>query len=145
MKATAQIVGALFELNRAMRQRMTKTECPGNLNMHQMHALLSIQEHPRVTMSDIARMMHVSQATATPLVAKLVRLGLVARRGDRANRKVIRVSLTARGASILKKALGQCHRQLESLFSTLKPADQRTMARILADLVASIHSVSHPL
>lgn len=139
MDATAQIVGSLFELNRVMRHRMAKLERPTDLNMHQMHALLSIQEHPRCTMSDIARLLHITQASATPIVARLVRLGMAKRHVDRSNRKIVRVSLTPLGASELKKAMTQCHTQLRTIFSKIPAKDQRTMAAILTALLHAVH------
>lgn len=146
MHATGRIVGALFELNRLMRQRMVKAEHAGDVNMHQMHALLCVQEHPSCTMSDLARFLHITQASATPLVGRLVRLGMVKRLADRRNRKCVRVRLTAAGTSELRKAVTRCHRTLHAIFSRIPPKDQETMAAILDALLTSVrsHAPSRP-
>lgn len=143
MDATGQIIGSLFELNRIMRHRMAKLERPTDLNMHQMHALVTMQEHPRCTMSDVARYLHITQASATPLIARLVRSGLVQRHVDRKNRKLVRVSLTPRGTSELKKAMTLCHTHLRSIFSKIPAKDQKTMVAILTALLKAVaHSSS---
>lgn len=143
MDATAQLIGSLFSLKRVIRQRLMKMEQLSELNIHQMHTLLCIFEHPRLTMSELATMLRISQSSATSLVSRLQRMGFLQRRADRKNRKLIRVSLTPRGASVLKKTMRQSQLHMKAIFSHIPANDRATMARILTSLVTVLQSDSH--
>lgn len=140
MDTTASIVASLLELNRIMRNRSARGDVPGEVNMYQMHVLLLIQEHPGIAMGELAKLLHVSQASATPLVAKLVRLGFLRRSVDRKNRKMIRVRLAPKGGTMLKQATARCYGRLHSMFSRLSDDDKTVLADILSRFVSTLHS-----
>jgi DNA-binding MarR family transcriptional regulator len=82
-----QLYRTTFELGRLMRQRMIENadEC---VNPIQVHALLLIE--------------HMTSPSATALVNRLTRQSLVARRHDRLNRKLVRLTLTPAGRRMIQ-------------------------------------------
>ncbi len=73
-------------------------------------------------MSDIARLIAVTMSGATGTVDKLVRAGLVARENDPSDRRIILISLTARGKQTVKQ-LNRIHeKRLEEVLEGLEEA-----------------------
>ncbi len=140
MDVTAQIIGSMFELQRIIRQRMMHREEPNAVNMHQMHTLVFIQENPNITMSSLAKILHISQASATPLVARLQKMGLVRRATDRKNRTMVRLQLTEKGKKHLNSSLQVCQKELHDIFSRIPADDRKQFSNILLNLVTSINS-----
>lgn len=96
-----QLYRTTFELGRLMRQRMIENadEC---VNPIQVHALLLIEQQPSLNMTQLAKSLHMTSPSATALVNRLTRQSLVARRHDRLNRKLVRLTLTPAGRRMIQ-------------------------------------------
>ena len=79
------------------------------LTAAQHQLLLAVRGHPGPpTIGDIAESLLLKQPSATELVDRAERAGLVARSADQADRRVVHVSLTPRGRRKLE-ALSRLH------------------------------------
>lgn len=140
MNEIEKIIASTFELQRAIKKKMMNMDPAAGVNLHQMHTLRFIDEQPKLTMSKLADTLHISQASATPLIARLQKMGLVQRKTDPKNRKLVRLVLTPKGKEQLKKAFQMCQKQLKEIFSFIPKKDQPVFARILAELLSALPS-----
>ena len=69
----------------------------------QFGVLGEVLDHRALTMSELAHARGIALNTATSLVDRLVTAGLAERGGDDADRRVVRVTLTARGGALVKE------------------------------------------
>jgi len=122
-----------------MRQRSLRdpvaAACAGrHLSAPQVHTLLALGQDGALPMGDLARRAGVTEKTATGLVDRLERDGLVQRARDEADRRVVHVRLTAAGATLARRLDGEILLALERLLGRLGPADRRDLFRLVTRL-----------
>lgn len=79
------------------------------LTYPQYAALVALNEASDQTVSQLGEAMFLDSSTLTPMLKRLEAMGYVSRRRDSEDERQVRVSLTARGEAIFKKAF--CGRQ----------------------------------
>jgi MarR family transcriptional regulator, organic hydroperoxide resistance regulator len=98
-------------------------------------ALWELGEAPGARVSDLARALAIHQSTASNLLEKLKREGLVRRERGRGDQRVARLHVTPAGAALLKRAPTPVRAMLlEALYRMPEPALRR-LARLLGDLL----------
>jgi DNA-binding MarR family transcriptional regulator len=105
---------ALAEFRAALRQFLAFSEAAAaeaGLTAAQHQALLAIKGMPPpVSIGDLAAWMGVRHHSAVGLVDRLIRLGLLRRRADAADRRRVTLQLTARAERKLR-TLSAAHRE----------------------------------
>lgn len=86
--------------------------------------------------SDLSNILHVSAPTVTQQVNSLVANGYVEKRADKDDRRVVRITLTARGTEIVHKAFGGFFSAFQGLVAYLGSEDSATLARLMSKLAA---------
>lgn len=130
--------GMLVELmrHRSLRDPISATCAELELSAPQVHTLLSLGHEGPLPMGDLARRVAVTEKTITGLVDRLERDGLVQRLRDRADRRVVRVKLTARGARLARRLDAEVLEKLTRLMGLLDAADRRDLFRIIGKLTS---------
>jgi len=128
--------GMLVELmrRRSLRDPISATCAELELSAPQVHTLLAMGHEGPLTMGELARRVAVTEKTTTGLVDRLERDGLVQRRRDPADRRVVRVRLTARGARLAKRLDAEVLEKLAWLMGRLDAGDRRDLFRIIDKL-----------
>lgn len=85
-------------------------------------------------MKDLASAMKVSTAAMTGIVNRLVRQGLVARRLDEKDRRIIRIEVNAKGAALVGKINQQRRKMVIDIFGKLSDNDRQEYIRILSQI-----------
>ncbi len=101
------------------------------LTTPQLTVLSDLSGHNDMSVSDLSKAMHLSQATVTGIVDRLQSRGLVLRRRSSRDKRRTLVYLTDQGREILSKAPPFIHEDFNHRFNEL-PRWQQTM--ILASL-----------
>ena len=81
--------------------RLLRRQGDTGLSPSQLSALTSIERHCPLTLGALAEHERVAPPSITKVVAKLEERGLVARRADDADRRVVHVSTTDAGSALL--------------------------------------------
>jgi DNA-binding MarR family transcriptional regulator len=123
----------------AARVRTTVTPLARQLRQHAndgltptlLSAIGSIARHGPITLGDLANHERVSPPMITKVVTSLETQGLVARTTDPTDRRVSRVSLTAKGEGWLQTARARRNAWLAERLSTLTPGERDTLAAAL--------------
>ncbi len=103
----------------------------GGVNLPQYNTLSILQVHGNVKMGELAHLLGVTMGAATNLADKLVNTGYISRQRDDHDRRVVRVTLTAKGRRQV--------REIDETFLTfctqiMEQVDRDTRVRFLADL-----------
>lgn len=101
----------------------------------QIHALLWLGREGSLTMGELARCVSVTEKTITGLVDRLERDGHIRRERDAADRRVVRVWLTPRGAEASRGIEDGIHAKLVFVLGLLDPPDRRALFRIVDKLI----------
>jgi DNA-binding MarR family transcriptional regulator len=123
------------QLNAAVRLRLERVLREFDLTVAQYTAMSRIKGREVLSSAKLARAHHVSPQTMNELIGNLEARGLVARREDPDNRRVLLVSLTEAG----RELLAQCDRAVDGLesefFASLDGSDLAALRKILDRLL----------
>jgi DNA-binding MarR family transcriptional regulator len=124
------------QLNAAVRLRLERSLREFDLTVAQYTAMSRINGREVLSSAKLARAHHVSPQTMNELIGNLEARGLVQRREDPENRRVLLVSLTDEGRSLL----AQCDRKVDGLegdfFAGVDAAELGILRKILDRLIA---------
>lgn len=129
---TARVMAAAMGLGRALRTKLAPED---GMHMLQVHALGFVEHHPGITMKELASMLCITSPSATAFADRLEKQGLIRRRHDSKNRKLVRLSVTPRGKAILKKKIAEKKTLITGVLRCLPARDQKTLARLLEELL----------
>lgn len=123
----------MFEVGRVMKAEMARSgPIPSFLHME---TLRFISETKRPTMSDVADYLKVTAPTATALVNAFVKDGVILRSEDSADRRRVRLALSAKGKRLLALACEERAAAFTRVVSSLSAHDRTELARILSSII----------
>ncbi len=93
------------------------------------------------TPAELADMAGVTRATMTGLVDTLERDGMVTRRPDSVDRRMMLVTLTDKGVDFIKGVLPDHFKRMAALMSPLSEPERKTLVRLLTKIVAQADTV----
>lgn len=92
-------------------------------------------------LAGLAEAVGVTPATATRMCDRLVRKGLIRRREERGDRRLLRVALTEKGRSLVDTVTDRRRRDIERMISEIPPDEQAVLIQALARLSAAAGEV----
>jgi len=98
------------------------------------------RERDGLTFVELSRRLLVTAGNLTGIVDRLHAEGLVRRAVHPADRRAFRLTLTARGRRLVRRAQGRHHRALTALLAEVPDRELRTLRRLLDRLRASASS-----
>ena len=135
------------ERHRVAMGRLTRTfkvagrieaESPyATLNLSDQAALGRIGDSPAI-MRDVAKELDSALSTATTVVDRLVKRGLVRREGDETNRRVVRLSLTPDGRRLIDRLAQEQRVASAAVLATLEPEERRHYLDLLDKIANSV-------
>jgi DNA-binding MarR family transcriptional regulator len=132
--ATAE---ALYEVTRfAIRQLQT----PGQISLSAAGTLAALDSSGPCRLTDLAGREGITQPSMTAMVSRLERQGLVERRHDPSDGRIVLVAITGAGKDTLRRRGAGLVAFLSTLMGALDPAEQRA----LANAAAALHHMTDP-
>ncbi|NMH98438.1 MarR family winged helix-turn-helix transcriptional regulator [Pseudonocardia acidicola] len=125
-------------LEMAERARMEEVLRPLGVTLHQYTALSILERRGGLSSAQLARRHVVSPQAMHQLVATMERDGLIERRPDESNRRILRAWLTEHGAEVLRS----CHRVVdrleERMLRALTPDEAAAFGQALERCLAAL-------
>jgi DNA-binding MarR family transcriptional regulator len=94
-------------------------------------------DHPKMT--DLAAELNVTLGNVTSLADRLIKLKYIKRQADAADRRIVRVGLTALGKDLVKKAAEKKRRAMALILNKMSPDDRHQMLKIMEKLARAIN------
>lgn len=107
-----------------------------SVTIHQLTALGHLKGGS-VTMRELARDLDVSESSATAVTDRLVRQGLVERRDDPADRRVVRLALSPTGSALVDRLDEAVASKTSEMLSALTDTQLEQLIDILETLAAA--------
>jgi DNA-binding MarR family transcriptional regulator len=117
--------------NRLNRQAQQLLEEAAGLRLPEWRCLAIVARHGRLTLTEIAEITGMDAALISRTMKALVDKGYVLATRDQRDRRLIHVTLTAKGRRINAKVLPVMQRRQQHLLGALTPAERRTMYRAM--------------
>ena len=130
----AELVKLLPYIIRGISQRQADALLSGKITVPQYLCLDLLATQAALKMKDIAKSAHVSLPAATGLVERLYSIGLVKRESDEKDRRVIYVTLTAKGKKVIDEVRQKRKKAIEDLFGKLSEVERNQYLKILRKL-----------
>jgi DNA-binding MarR family transcriptional regulator len=127
------LLAVVARINRLANQRV-RTRLPYS----RARLLSAIKEHGPARISDLAALDHCSQPTMSTQVRLLEDAGPVSRTTDSADARAVRISITAKGDSVLAQVGADRGGVIDQRLARLDDADRQTLAeavRIMRSLL----------
>ncbi|MBE3576217.1 MAG: MarR family transcriptional regulator [Limnochordales bacterium] len=128
-----QIMELVPPLMRLIRTEM-RQQVSGQLSVPQLRVLAYLGRNPGACLADVAGHLGVTNPTASAMVDRLVRRGLVERAQHSEERRRAVLRLTADGVALLERARGLTRDKLAQALATLSQRELRCLNEGLAVL-----------
>ena len=133
-----EMVELLMQLLRGVTRRETHALARGDLSLPQFLVLEALTQQPRLTMQQLARWAAVTKGAMTGAVDRLAHKGLVARRRDVRDRRVVWVALTPKARGVVHDVKRQRRQTIRVMFRRVRPRDRETYLAIFRQVCASM-------
>lgn len=130
-----RVVQALRRIIRAVDLHSRKLSAQYQITGPQLICLLTIDEFGPITLSALARRVHLNPSTVLGIVDRLSAKGFVQRARDTRDRRLVRISLTDAGRALTIDAPSPLQETLATAMSGLPEEQQETIARSLERIV----------
>ncbi|MFK0569571.1 MarR family winged helix-turn-helix transcriptional regulator [Endozoicomonas sp.] len=104
------------------------------LSFNEYDYLQTVQQLEQARLSDIASMMRVSKPSASNMISKLERRGLLKRAASPDDGRVVLVSLSDEGKTLMALDNEIFDRFTQRIKQQMKPADYQTLEHLLAQM-----------
>ena len=118
------VPGVMRHVRSEMRRGAGET-----LSVPQFRVLAFLGRNPGASLSAMAGFVGVTVPTASAAVERLVRRGLVTRRGDPRERRRVQLGLTPAGTSLLRRAGAGARARIAARLAALPTAERVALAR----------------
>ena len=113
------IKALFFATRQRIREKLAADDCDDPNAWVRHEALYFIATHNGPTMRDVALFLHIRPSSATSLVGHLMRSGLVERKVDKKDKRVVRMFPSLRGRTVLKRYDARSLKAMGEVFSVL--------------------------
>ncbi len=133
---------ALHRLNRQIhRTSHQESYRKGGLHHGQANLLLLIFQNDGASQRDLAEQLDVRPSSMTEMLTKLEQNGLIVRKQDDKDQRVMRIHLTEKGKEAAEEIAESKDALAESLFGALTEDEQEQMLNLTEKLCASLEAV----
>lgn len=133
-----RLVALMPRLSRGVTQHARNNSALGVVTLPQLWALEHLLDEGSCTMRTLAAELHLRGSTATGLVDQLARRSLVVRRRDRTDRRVVLVTLTAKGRRNMEQMRAGKQASLMRGFGRHTPAERERFLESVEKLVLGL-------
>ena len=131
---TIELMEILFKTSRLVKDEMSYTNNLTHLSILQIQALIFLNQHEKVSMTAIAENFRIELSSATSLINKLCEHKLVTRYEDHEDRRLVMITLTSDGKTLLERAMRERRKKITGILSNLSAKEQSELLTILKTL-----------
>ena len=137
-KYIVELTRILPRMRRVLVRQFSSVLTKGDVTLPQMILLEFLQEKTACTVSDIAKELGITLSAVTGMADRLVRSKLISRTRGSQDRRIVIISLTAKGRGLVSKFLDKHKKMIEQMFSGLTNNERKTYLDILKKMCAGI-------
>jgi DNA-binding MarR family transcriptional regulator len=132
----------LPQIMKGMAQNENNYLSQGKITLPQFRVLVYLLREGEKTMSNAADMLGVSKPSATGTVDCLIAQGLVGRRHDKEDRRIVWIAITSQGKKIADDILKQKRRTMIKIFGSLSSAARARYLELFEQIAKILNTPS---
>ena len=125
-----KITETMDRIHRKMRAKLSNELSQGKITIPQYHILEHLNDKGETTMREVADYLFVTPPAVTGLVDKLVKMNLAKRNASSSDRRIIIVSLTQKGKTVILKIKNQSNELFFSIFKGFSSQDRKSFLEV---------------
>ncbi len=129
-QTAAQVLEVVPLVMRVLREQM-RSHRTADLSVPEFRTLGFLSRHPGASLSDVADHIGLTLPSMSKLVDGLVERRLLTRQSNAANRRRMKLTLTARGRAILQAAREPARAYVGDVLARLSPAERATVIQAM--------------
>lgn len=106
----------------------------GRVTSPQLRVLVLVATRPGLNASGVAGLLGIHLSSASRLVDRLVRVGLLSRRESEVDRRNVDLGLTEQGEGLLDEIMEHRRSIVSEILGRMAPSDRRLLGRVLTSL-----------
>jgi DNA-binding MarR family transcriptional regulator len=130
-----RVLQSLRRIIRAVDLHSRKLSMQYNITGPQLACLLAVNEHGPLTVSSLAREIHLSPSTIVGIIDRLEQKALVLRRRSSQDRRVINIEITSKGMELVSSAPSPLQDTLAKALQGLPEIEQISIVSSLEKIV----------
>jgi DNA-binding MarR family transcriptional regulator len=131
-----KLISTIFTLSRMMREKFVHgTKHHDSSSLLQVKTLGIVAELKNPSMKEIADCLHILSPSATDIINRLVKSGMLIRIKDAGDRRVVRLALTTKGRHMLSSGLREFARKIKNVMSVLNASEKKELTELLAKII----------
>ena len=132
-RVTAGVLSDVFAqvVRVSLSEKVVEALSSAQVTYAQYEALRYVQAHPHTTVGDLSAGLSISYPSATNMVSRLNRKGLLLKKGLRADRRIVRLALTTSGDKLVNQVRDERGNRLAEIMRAMKPRESETFTTAL--------------
>lgn len=130
----------LMDLIKRCQYRDRNQICCRGLSVSQCYALMTIKDYGPVSMRELAAKLYLTISTMTRIVEQLVKKGLVRRRPDTRDRRLVLVETSPQGEEVIQEIHNIMLATQKEILSKLSPLKREVVIKALTELTKAIQN-----
>lgn len=129
------------EIDKLIRRVSFVIKCRGRdilsefgITTPQFNALLVLRDNGDMTIGDLGNKLYLASSTATDLIDRMERDGLVVRERDSSDRRVVRLHMSEKGHQMIHAVMENRKRYLSGLLAQISPEEIEALQKALNSL-----------
>ena len=118
-------------LGRNFLRRRPTVLAHDKITVPQMFILELLVQKKSSNMGDLAEDLSISTSAVTGLINRMLKAGLVERMREHKDRRIVKVKMTKKGSTIIKRLIGQRRQAIMEIFSKISRQDRERYIDIL--------------
>ncbi|MEJ5253383.1 MAG: MarR family transcriptional regulator [Chthonomonadetes bacterium] len=114
-------------LTKSLSERLVAELTHEEITLPQLQAMRYIWLHRNATVGEVAEGLDISYPSATNMLNRLVRKGLVSRHGNPADRRFVEVQITEKGERITRQVEEERVARLKQVLDEMSPEDRQAL------------------
>jgi DNA-binding MarR family transcriptional regulator len=138
-RRVTDIEALLREVSTIIRKRGRDILSNFGITPPQLNALVILQNHGEITMGELCEHLYLACSTATDLIDRMERNGLIERLRDLNDRRVIRLKLKEPGRRVIDEVMKARKRYLGGVLAKVAEGERDALIKALRDLHRLMH------
>lgn len=126
-----EVLKLMPDILREFLKRQTKEIAQGNISLPQILTLDVLKGRGSMRMGELAKYLSVSMAAATGIADRLVRNGFISRAGSAEDRRIVNISITAKGGKVVNEYNRARQKTIIEVFGALSGSDRDKYLELL--------------